>query len=68
LLHLGECIRYLGPPTTYWQFPMERLCGLLLPMTKSRKNPVANLAKNIKIWMQVNILIHAYGMLLKYSR
>ncbi|CAG8854095.1 21603_t:CDS:2, partial [Gigaspora margarita] len=32
LLHVQESIRDCGPCWTFWQYPIERLCGMLQPM------------------------------------
>ena len=52
LLHVTDCIKYCGPCWSYWQFPMERLCGMLLPLVKSKTNPYSNLANNITLLEQ----------------
>ncbi|CAG8658791.1 9933_t:CDS:2, partial [Diversispora eburnea] len=49
LLHVTECIKFLGPCWCYWQFPMERICGMLLPLVKSKIKPYENLANNISL-------------------
>ena len=52
LLHVTDCIKYCGPCWSYWQFPMERFCGMLLPLVKSKINPYSNLANNITMLEQ----------------
>ncbi|CAG8845425.1 14992_t:CDS:2, partial [Gigaspora margarita] len=32
LLHIAASIRNIGPAWSTWQYPMERLCGMLLPL------------------------------------
>src|ERR1051325_4255733 len=52
LLHITDCIKYCGPCWSYWSFPMERLCGMLLPLVKSKINPYSNLVNNITLLEQ----------------
>jgi hypothetical protein len=47
LLHVVRSVRDCGPPFVYWQYPMERFCGICLPFIKSKRNPYSNLVKNI---------------------
>ncbi|GES73580.1 hypothetical protein GLOIN_2v1812804 [Rhizophagus clarus] len=47
LLHIGDCIEDLGPYHGFWQFPMERYCGMLIPLVSSRKLPYVNLFNNV---------------------
>jgi len=47
LLHIGDCIEDLGPCRGFWQFPMERFCGMLIPLISSRKLPYVNLINNV---------------------
>ncbi|CAB5367222.1 unnamed protein product [Rhizophagus irregularis] len=46
-LHIGDCIEDLGPCRGFWQFPMERYCGMLIPLISSRKLPYVNLINNV---------------------
>lgn len=39
LLHIAESIRQMGPVWRYWAFPMERYCGKLQPVIRSRRFP-----------------------------
>ncbi|EKM79514.1 hypothetical protein AGABI1DRAFT_92026 [Agaricus bisporus var. burnettii JB137-S8] len=43
LLHIGWSIRTMGPVWTYWAFPMERHCNLLLTSIGSRRHPYASM-------------------------
>ena len=56
LLHVADSICECRPPCRYWQFPMERMCGMLLPLVNSRQNPFENLAKNLSIIEKFNYL------------
>lgn len=47
LLHIVRSVRDCGPPFAFWQYPMERFCGMCLPYIKSKKNPYSNLVNNI---------------------
>ena len=42
-----ESIEDFGPCRGYWQFPMERICGMLIPLVKSQIHPYANLWNNL---------------------
>src|SRR6185437_9945088 len=56
LLHIVYCIKDCGPCWATWQFPMERLCGILLPLTHSRLHPYTNLTNNILLIEKFNHL------------
>jgi hypothetical protein len=47
LLHVTDSIEDFGPCRGFWQFPMERLCGMLIPLVNSRKLPYINLTNNV---------------------
>jgi len=47
LLHMTESIKDFGPCRGYWQFPMERMCGMLILLVKSQIHPYANLWNNL---------------------
>src|SRR5256714_8079474 len=46
LLHVVKSIEDFGPCRGYWQFSMERMCGMLIPLVKSQIHPYANLVLN----------------------
>ena len=56
LLHVTESIEDFGPCRGYWQFLMERVCGMLIPLVKSQKHPYANLWNNILLNKRFNHL------------
>ncbi|PKY56179.1 hypothetical protein RhiirA4_330230 [Rhizophagus irregularis] len=56
LLHLADTIEINGPCWSTWQFPMERLCGMLIPLVQSRLHPYNNLANQIILKEQLNHL------------
>src|ERR1051325_8350947 len=39
-----------------WQYPMERLCGMLLPLVRSMQHPYTNLRNQITMWIQFSHL------------
>ena len=47
MLHVAESIEDFGPCRRYWQFPMERMCGMLIPLVKSQIHPYTSLWNNI---------------------
>src|SRR5271170_2291772 len=56
LLHLAESIEDFGLCRGYWQFPMERICGMLIPLVKSQIHPYANLWNNLVLNERFNHL------------
>jgi Transposase family tnp2 len=56
LLHLHESISDCGPAWVFWQFPCERMCGMLKPMVKNRSNANRNLSLGILYQEQLNHL------------
>lgn len=56
LLHIATSIRNTGPAWATWQYPMERLCGMLLPVVHSRLHPYTNLRNQITMWTRFSHL------------
>src|SRR5271170_8267530 len=56
LLHLHESISDCGPAWVFWQFPCERICGMLKPMVKNRSKANRNLSLGILYHEQFNHL------------
>ncbi|GES82418.1 hypothetical protein GLOIN_2v1644898 [Rhizophagus clarus] len=56
LLHVADSIKYCGPSWTHWQFPMERMCGILQPLIKSKIKPYSNLANMLTLLQQFYML------------
>src|SRR5579862_5051423 len=56
LIHVADSIRDCGPPYIFWQFPMERFCGSLLPMVTSRLHPYTSMVKNVTLQYQAEYL------------
>ncbi len=54
LLHVEECIKSSGPCWNYWQFPLERMIGMLQPMVHNKHRPYTNLVNNIELWEMFN--------------
>ena len=56
ILHISESIRNTGPCWSTWQFPMERVCVMLLPLARSQLHPYKNIINNLHIWELLNHL------------
>ncbi|RGB25343.1 hypothetical protein C1646_632235 [Rhizophagus diaphanus] len=57
LLHIADSIENTGPCWATWQFPIERVCEILLPLARSRVHPYKNiLVNNIHVWEMFNHL------------
>ena len=56
ILHLVESVQDCGPGWVYWQFPCERVCGLLKPKVKNRMTFNRNLSLAILQEEQLNNL------------
>ena len=56
LMHVAQSIEDFGPCRGYWQFPMERICGMLIPLVKSQIHPYANLWNNLVLNERFNHL------------
>lgn len=54
LLHFADTIEKLGPSVCWWQFPIERYCGMVAGMLKSRVRPYENIARNMLLLEQVH--------------
>lgn len=56
LRHGAEAIRWAGPMFVYWQFPMERFCGMVKFQIKSRTSANVNIANVQRMVEQTNLL------------
>ena|SRR5437762_4004729 len=56
LLHLHESISDCGPVWVFWQFPCDRVCGMLKPMVRNRSMANRNLSLAILYREQFNHL------------
>ncbi|KAL1914421.1 uncharacterized protein VTP21DRAFT_8939 [Calcarisporiella thermophila] len=54
LLHVADSIQDYGPPWSFWQFPMERYCGMLIPLVRSKTHPYVSLTNQVKLREQLN--------------
>lgn len=59
-LHLGDNIRDCGPPAIFWQFPAERICGILTQKVKSRASANRNLSLALLRTTQMELLPALY--------
>ena len=60
LLHISECIKDCGPCWSFWQYPMERLCGILVPLVHSRLHSYKSLTNNILLSERFNHIIFVH--------
>ena len=44
VLHIADCIQWWGSAATFWQYPEERFCGMLVAAVKSRVHGSTNLS------------------------
>lgn len=56
LLHITQSISDCGPSPIYWQFPCERMCGLLTQKVKSRSAANRNLSLGLLYATQFQLL------------
>src|SRR6266542_2439808 len=56
LLHVAKSIEDFSPCRGYWQFPIERVCGMLIPLVKLQKHLYASLWNNILLNKRFNYL------------
>ena len=60
LLHVADSILATGPCWSTWQFPMEWLCGMLLPLMHSKSTPYKNITNNIILHEHLNNLKYLF--------
>ncbi|GBB99235.1 hypothetical protein RclHR1_03460004 [Rhizophagus clarus] len=56
LLHVANSIKDCGLCWVLWQYLMERLCGMLLPLVHSKLHLYVNLANNVMLMKKINYL------------
>jgi hypothetical protein len=56
LLHIHQFLTAIGPAYVYWQWPMERLCGMITQTAKSRSAANQNIANSMVQDEQMNYL------------
>src|SRR5436190_15920221 len=54
LLHFADYIQDCGPARYWWQFPMERYCGIIKPKARSKSQLNASLANAVIISEHLN--------------
>ena len=54
LLHFADYIRDCGPARYWWQFPMERYCGIIKPKASSKSQLSTSLANAVIIAEHLN--------------
>ncbi|KAF8751639.1 hypothetical protein RHS01_08282 [Rhizoctonia solani] len=62
LLHVADCIEYLGPVWCYWSYPMERFCSFVGGVVKSRRFPFENISRRMRDTAQLQVIRHLYGL------
>ncbi len=66
ILHVADCIADCGPCWAFWQYPMERLCGMLLPLIHNRSLLYSNLTNNVQLVEIFNHLLFIPSLSHKY--
>lgn len=56
LAHIPDMLEWLGPVWAYWQFPMERMCGIIVAGVGSRIQANRNISCNILHQEQLHAL------------
>ena len=54
LLHFASYIRDFGPACYFWQFPMERYCGIIKPKARSKSQLSSSLSNAVVINEHLN--------------
>ena len=49
ILHFADWITDFGPACYFWQFPMERFCGIIKPMARSKSKLGTSIANGVVI-------------------
>jgi hypothetical protein len=60
---VADCIADCGPCYTFWQYPMERLCGMLV---HNKCLPYSNLTNNVQLLEIFNHLLFIPSLSHKY--
>lgn len=56
ILHFADWIADLGPACYFWQFPMERFCGVIKPLAKSKSKINASITNGLVFTEHLNNL------------
>jgi hypothetical protein len=62
LLHIAWGIKVAGPVWTYWAYPMERHCNVLLQAIKSRRRPYASISSFVAATAQLDQIRLMYDL------
>ncbi|TFK45219.1 hypothetical protein OE88DRAFT_1715451 [Heliocybe sulcata] len=62
LLHLPDDIKYCGPSWTSWTFYVERFCGHLKTVLRSRVQPWSNLNEHVRRLSMLGLLSVKYDL------
>ncbi|QRV81410.1 Transposase family Tnp2 protein [Ceratobasidium sp. AG-Ba] len=62
LLHIADDIEAMGPVWCYWSFPMERYCGSLSRVHKSRRFPYSSLDRRVRKIAELGQIKLIYGL------
>lgn len=62
LLHIAWGIKVAGPVWTYWAYPMERHCNVLLQAIKSRRRPFASINSFVTATAQLDQIRLSYNL------
>jgi hypothetical protein len=54
---VADSIADCGPCWAFWQYPMERLCGMLLPLVHNKSLSYSNLTNNVQLLEIFNHLL-----------
>ena len=62
ILHFADWITDCGPACYFWQFPMERFCGIIKPMARSKSKLDTSVANGVVVVEHLNHLrfVHFY--------
>ena len=63
LLHLSQHIKDCGPACYWWQFPMERFCGIIKPLARSKSQLSVSLSNAILMTEHLNHLHYCQSKL-----
>ncbi len=56
ILHFADWITDCGPSCYFWQFPMERFCGIIKPMARSKSKLNTSIANGVVLTEHLNHL------------
>jgi hypothetical protein len=65
ILHFADWITDCGPACYFWQFPMERFCGIIKPMARSKSKLDTSVANGVVMAEHLNHLPFAHSRFAK---